>query len=71
MSVTRKLGLYLYSQDGSNSALSSVVHGDIVPSINKLYNHWYIYIKLHLRVFVLLKMSNIFHYWQLCDFDHI
>ena len=28
-------------------------------------------IKLHLRVFLLLKVSNIFHYWPLSDFDHI
>ena len=30
--------------------------------------------KLHLRYILLLKMSNIFHYWAvvpLCDFDHI
>ena len=38
MSVTRELGLYLCSQDGSNSALSPVVHGDIALSINTQYN---------------------------------
>ena len=27
--------------------------------------------KLHLRVFLLLKVSNIFHYWPLFEFDHI
>ena len=30
-----------------------------------------IIVKLHLRVFLLLKVFNIFHYWPLCDFDHI
>ena len=30
-----------------------------------------IFIKLHLLVFLLLKVSNIFHYWPLCDFDRI
>ena len=28
-------------------------------------------LKLHLRVFRLLKVSKIFHSWPLCDFDQI
>ena len=28
-------------------------------------------IKLHLRVFLFLKVSNTFHYWLLGDFDNI
>ena len=37
MSVIRELGLYLCSKDGSNDALSPVVHGVIVLSINIQY----------------------------------
>ena len=38
MSVTRELGLYLYSQDGSYSALSPEVYGDIALGINTQHN---------------------------------
>ena len=31
----------------------------------------YFYIKLHLRGFPLLKVSIIFHYWSLCESNHI
>ena len=38
MSVTRHLGLYLFSHDGSDSTFSPVVQGDIALSINIQYN---------------------------------
>ena len=43
----------------------SVPQGSILGPVE------YSIFKLHLRDFLLLKVSNTFHYWPLCDFDHI
>ena len=45
--------------------------GDIIVNSLEQPTNTFTFFKLHLRVFLLLKVSNIFHCWPLCDFDHI
>ena len=43
--------------------MSNLAFSRPLPDVSKKY------FKLRQRVFLLLKVSNIFQYWALCDFD--
>ena len=71
--VTKKVNMSHFCVERKNiQTLYWVLNVAGWPNMVIFVGQYYLDIfKLHLRVFILLKVSNIFHYWPLCDFDHL
>ena len=70
VSVTRELGLYMSSQDGSNGTLSPILQGDIAPSINIQYNSTKVLLvsELYRKTKILMMNQRKSAYFNIADY---